>query len=710
MKFLKLILFSCLSLLSFDMYAPPAEAQEGRSLTVQPRDVVEVPRAEQARYRQPSSNDSQRLQSEPINRSNLSTTSQSVQNKSAGGLSLPEVSDDSQVAKKSKSVSFGENQEILIPTRSEDKTAALLAKYKISDTSDVNAIDKDGFTALYKASSLGRNNDVQALIEAGADVNQKNANGKTAFDLASHDNNTTLMELLKKNGAIDTSVAEKEKLNKAAVPKTKSILDHISDAWNSFTKSISDFFTFGSKAKQKEVATDLSDFATDVTKQKIPNAVVIAPIESNMASRQNDRENNSVNLEEHAKQAVADYNELAVLKGQKTATTPAENRQSEALENSLYQELTDMVVASQGDSEMTSKIDTILDTMGMKQSIHQQADVEIARINSDQAAKNVAKDAGIQEPSTPAPSDLPEDQFIADQKANLGSSMDKVLSSHTMLDSKGNLVDLTGNVISAKPTHMPVDPRTIDHTANLRTAVNSGDHAAVVKALRNGANPNAQDEDGYTALHDSVQSGNADITKSLIDAKADPNIKNKYGANSLHYAVDSEQVENPDIVKSLIKGGVDVNEKDANGFTPLQHAQGTGKVESAQLLTNAGAHNPVAPLALAQPEENHDNEALASPVSVVNAPASPSRSFGVADLQNAKLKPTVGPVKQPVKPNVLSQIKEGRALSPVKSRPESPKVESATGLKGVLEAGFAKKGLTQGLKAADDEDDDADIF
>ena len=52
---------------------------------------------------------------------------------------------------------------------------------------DMSIQDKDGETALMVAAGKGRIDAVKALIEAGADVNAKNSEGKTALDVAKSD-------------------------------------------------------------------------------------------------------------------------------------------------------------------------------------------------------------------------------------------------------------------------------------------------------------------------------------------------------------------------------------------------------------------------------------------------------------------------------------------------------------------------------------------
>ena len=70
-----------------------------------------------------------------------------------------------------------------------DTTRVEFAKLLLDkmDAYGVNLADKDGMTALHYAAQNGFNNEVVALVQKGANVSAKNAEGKTPADMA--DNN-----------------------------------------------------------------------------------------------------------------------------------------------------------------------------------------------------------------------------------------------------------------------------------------------------------------------------------------------------------------------------------------------------------------------------------------------------------------------------------------------------------------------------------------
>ncbi|KDQ11655.1 hypothetical protein BOTBODRAFT_114037, partial [Botryobasidium botryosum FD-172 SS1] len=76
----------------------------------------------------------------------------------------------------------------------------------------------------------------------------------------------------------------------------------------------------------------------------------------------------------------------------------------------------------------------------------------------------------------------------------------------------------------------------------------------------------------------------------LLKAGADPNIRDKYGQNSLHRT--AGLLHHPDgaeVLSTLIDGGADVHAVDDFGRSPLFHAARDGSAAAVQLLLRAGA-------------------------------------------------------------------------------------------------------------------------
>lgn len=92
---------------------------------------------------------------------------------------------------------------------------------------------------------------------------------------------------------------------------------------------------------------------------------------------------------------------------------------------------------------------------------------------------------------------------------------------------------------------------------------------------------------GNSALIEASIIGNKVISKMLIDAGANINIKNNYGVTPLMEAVEKG---NKEIVKTLIENGADVNKKDNKGFTVLFYFLVANEInkEIFQILIAAG--------------------------------------------------------------------------------------------------------------------------
>jgi ankyrin repeat protein len=102
----------------------------------------------------------------------------------------------------------------------------------------------------------------------------------------------------------------------------------------------------------------------------------------------------------------------------------------------------------------------------------------------------------------------------------------------------------------------------------------------VDKLLAHGADVNAQDADGDTALHGAAQTGNTAIMKRLFDYGADPNVQNKQGGTPLMWAA---VYGHQDAAQLLLNRGADASLKDNDGITAAEWAA-RNKRENVVLL------------------------------------------------------------------------------------------------------------------------------
>lgn len=117
-------------------------------------------------------------------------------------------------------------------------------------------------------------------------------------------------------------------------------------------------------------------------------------------------------------------------------------------------------------------------------------------------------------------------------------------------------------------------------------AIQYGAHADIVKdLLKKGADTNATLADGRTPLMLSIDS--PDIVKALVEKGADINAKNRDTGESVLMTM--VLADNPESVKSLLDRGASVNAKDDRGVTALMFAASNNKIVIAKLLLQKGA-------------------------------------------------------------------------------------------------------------------------
>jgi ankyrin repeat protein len=121
---------------------------------------------------------------------------------------------------------------------------------------------------------------------------------------------------------------------------------------------------------------------------------------------------------------------------------------------------------------------------------------------------------------------------------------------------------------------------------DLIEAVRRQDRAAVDDLLRKGADVNARQGDGATALHWAVQLDDLDTMAALIGAGARVDAANDLGATPLMVACTNASST---AVRALLEAGADPNAGPAGRETPLMLAAWTGSTDAVKALLDAGA-------------------------------------------------------------------------------------------------------------------------
>ena len=123
----------------------------------------------------------------------------------------------------------------------------------------------------------------------------------------------------------------------------------------------------------------------------------------------------------------------------------------------------------------------------------------------------------------------------------------------------------------------------------LMWAAHHKDHSECVKELIEagaGADVNAMDQLGLTALMFAVRQGRLRVTNLLIKAGADVNIQNKAGETALNLTASQGSEE---CFKLLLDVGADVNINDNRGNSPLLTSVNSDHKTIAEALLKAGA-------------------------------------------------------------------------------------------------------------------------
>tara|TARA_Y100001935_G_C17264486_1_gene488361 strand:- start:474 stop:1130 length:657 start_codon:yes stop_codon:yes gene_type:complete len=102
---------------------------------------------------------------------------------------------------------FNPSKLILIAAKNGNKDKDVV-KFLKSNKADFESTDKNGNTPLIIAVTQGNNRLAHHLIEYGSSINAIDKNGKTSLDIAEKMKDNELIKLLKRNGAINSKLAE----------------------------------------------------------------------------------------------------------------------------------------------------------------------------------------------------------------------------------------------------------------------------------------------------------------------------------------------------------------------------------------------------------------------------------------------------------------------------------------------------------------------
>jgi uncharacterized protein len=120
-----------------------------------------------------------------------------------------------------------------------------------------------------------------------------------------------------------------------------------------------------------------------------------------------------------------------------------------------------------------------------------------------------------------------------------------------------------------------------------KDATKHGDLEKVRRLVEHGADINAKDEYGQTALMKAAHRGQVELVRLLIKNGADLNTTAKYNLSALMLSLIAGH---PDVARLLIEAGADVNlRSNMNFYSALHLAENAGYREIVALLKQRGA-------------------------------------------------------------------------------------------------------------------------
>lgn len=122
--------------------------------------------------------------------------------------------------------------------------------------------------------------------------------------------------------------------------------------------------------------------------------------------------------------------------------------------------------------------------------------------------------------------------------------------------------------------------------SDIADAAMQRDNSAVQALIQDGADVNAGQADGATALQWAAYYGDVELARVLLEADADVSIANRNGATPLWLAANHGDAA---MIEVLLEGGADANEELPLNRRPLMLAARSGVVEAVEVLLEAGA-------------------------------------------------------------------------------------------------------------------------
>jgi len=138
-------------------------------------------------------------------------------------------------------------------------------------------------------------------------------------------------------------------------------------------------------------------------------------------------------------------------------------------------------------------------------------------------------------------------------------------------------------LVTALLAVLPASSLQAQELANL---IQQGERDSALALIRQGADVNALQPDGTSALHWAVYQVDEPLVDALLRAEAKPDLINNFGSSPLAEAI---KVGNLALVEKLLQAGADANYRNQDDQSALMLAVSIGSLEIAELLIRRGA-------------------------------------------------------------------------------------------------------------------------
>jgi len=473
----------------------------------------------------------------------------------------------------------------LAAKRGQAAAAAALLEAKV----DIAAASKSGKTALHYVAYYNGNLDLaKLLLDAEAPVNAMDGKNKTPLDYAVSKKRTELAELLRsKGGKTGKELAAAENIFAAAeVGDLEAIKKHLEGGVdvNAANKGGYTALHMAVRRGQKDAVALLLEKGANVNAERKGKT----PLEF-----------------------AGKNEEIAALLREKGGKTGKEIKAAGSIFSAAQSGLVDAVK-----THLAAGVDVNGKNKGGYTALHlaaKKGHVEVAKVlleaKADIAAASKSGKTAL--------------HYVAYYSGNLDLAM-LLLDAEAAVNAKdGENKTSLDYALSKKRTEVAELLRSkggkttkeLAAGGNIFAAAEVGDLEAIKKHLEGGADVNAANKQGYTALHMAVRRGQKDAAALLLEKGANVNAERK-GKTPLDFAGKNEEIAAllrekggktgkeikaagsifsaaqsglVDAVKTHLAAGVDVNGKNKAGYTALHLAAKKGYVEVAKVLLEAKA-------------------------------------------------------------------------------------------------------------------------